>query len=217
LPQKFSEARDPVSSYTHFIGAMLSAAGLLWLTFLTFTRPGFNASKAASVLIFGLSLVALYATSARYHYVKGTDRELLPLRKLDHAMIYVLIAGSYTPVLLTYFPQPKGYLFTAAIWGIAVAGILIKVCWFDAPRWLYTGLYLLMGWAIVFDLPALAAVPRGEIALLLAGGIFYTIGGGIYAVKKPNFSRQFGFHELFHIFVMLGSLMHFVGILLYVV
>ena len=213
----FSSARDPVSSCSHGIGAVLSAVGTLALVIGVLQQPEFSGIKMAAVLIFGCSLIGLYAASSCYHYAQGTPEQLMPLRKLDHAMIYLLIAGSYTPVLLLYFTPPHRTIFLIVIWAIASAGIVLKLCWFQAPRWLSTVLYLAMGWAILFDLPSLSAIPHGEIGFLLAGGIFYSIGGVIYGLQKPNFTSQFGFHELFHIFVLLGSLMHFLGVQFYIV
>ena len=208
-------ARDPISSYTHFIGALLSVLGTGVLVAASISRQvGWMTGLSAAV--FGLSLVALYATSATYHFVHGTDRVILRLRKLDHSMIYVLIAGSYTPMLLNLLQPPKSYLFTAVIWLCAVVGIAVKLFWFSAPRWFSTALYILMGWAIAFDLPSLGALPAGWIALLAAGGISYTICGVMYAVKKPNISADFGFHELFHLFVMLGSFLHFLVVFFYI-
>lgn len=216
MSRYLKDARDPISSYTHFIGAVLSALGTAVLVWASVSRrvswmTGFSAA------VFGLSLVALYTTSATYHFVHGSDQKILRLRKLDHSMIYVLIAGSYTPMLLNLLAPPKSYLFTAVIWLCAAVGIAVKLFWFSAPRWFSTALYILMGWAIAFDLPALGALPTGGIVLLTAGGVSYTVGGLMYAVKKPNISAAFGFHELFHLFVMLGSFLHFLVVLLYIV
>ena len=216
MPRCFKSARDPVSSYTHLIGAILSLIGTAVFIAVSARRPDVSALTAVSAVIFGLSLVALYSASATYHFVRGSERLILFLRKLDHSMIYVLIAGSYTPMLLYLLPAPESYLFTSIIWLCAFLGIAVKLFWFSAPRWLSTALYLLMGWAIAFDFPALAALPKGGIALLAAGGISYTVGGIMYGLKKPNLSPAFGFHELFHLFVMLGSFLHFLVVLVYI-
>lgn len=215
MPMLFKRARDPVSSYSHFIGAGLSLLGLVVMGVHVFLR-GSSRTTVLSSLLFCVSLVALYSASGIYHYSNAGGGVLLRLRKLDHAMIYVLIAGSYTPVLLAILPPRKGLLFTAAIWAVAAAGIVFKLCWINAPRWLGTTLYILMGWAILVDPAALVNLSQPAVTLLAAGGILYTVGGVIYIVKKPNFSPSFGFHELFHIFVILGSVCHYFMVLLYI-
>lgn len=210
------KAREPISSLTHLYGIIFSAVAtvLLILKATIWSVPSW--SNLVAVILFGCSLIALYTASTVYHYYTGSSETLKVLRKLDHAMIYVLIAGTYTPILLKFLPAPKGYWFTAAIWACAIAGIAIKLCWFTAPRWLQTVLYIAMGWAILFDVSALMAMTPFAAALLAAGGISYTVGGIIYILKKPNFSEMFGFHELFHIFVLLGSVFHVVMIFLFV-
>ncbi len=208
-------AREPMSSYTHFWGAVASVAA----TVLMVLRGIFSGASWLLVLgagLFGLSLIALYTASSVYHFVVAGPRRLLRLRKLDHSMIYVLIAGSYTPICLAYMPQGHGLAFVAGMWGMALAGILIKLLWLDAPRALYTGLYLAMGWAIVLDIPALAAMPAGCFWMILAGGLLYSIGAVLYIIKKPNLSPTFGFHELFHLFILAGSACHILAVLVYV-
>ncbi|MEG2053740.1 MAG: hemolysin III family protein, partial [Oscillospiraceae bacterium] len=142
---------------------------------------------------------------------------LLRLRKLDHAMIYVLIAGTYTPIALCFMGKMHGIIFTIVIWSIALLGIVTKLLWFNAPRWLYTSLYLLMGWAIIFDIKVFNGMAAGCIALIAAGGISYSIGAICYICKKPNIGKWFGFHEIFHLFIMLGTLLHFCAVIFYIV
>ena len=209
-------ARDPISSMTHFWGAVISLAGTLILA-IQLLSGGAGEKKTVSVMIFGTSLVALYACSSLYHFVKTTPARTLRLRKLDHAMIYVLIAGTYTPILLNYLQGEKALRMTALIWIIGLAGVALMLLWFSMPRWLSTLFYLAMGWFLVYDLDALRAMEPGAIALLVIGGIFYTAGGIIYALKKPNILQHLGFHEIFHIFVLLGSAFHFLAISLYVI
>lgn len=216
MPRLFQKARDPISSYTHFLGAALSVLGLVAMAANLFLSPGVPMMVVVSCMLFCLSLIALYSASGFYHYSNAPAQVLVVLRKLDHAMIYVLIAGSYTPLLLNLLPRPGNVIFTVSIWGIALAGIVMKLCWITAPRWLGTSLYILMGWAIVVDIPALASVPAVGIVLLVAGGLSYTIGGVIYALKRPNLSIGFGFHELFHIFVLVGSLLHYIMVFFYI-
>ena len=214
MPRIFLKARDPISSYTHFIGAWLSVIGLVVMGVHLAVTP---AVTAVSCILFCLSLIALYCASSIYHFTNAAAKIQTALRKLDHAMIYVLIAGTYTPLLLTLLPRPNNLIFTAAMWAVAAAGILMKMFWLGAPRWLSTTLYILMGWAIAVDLPAVGALPLPGIVLLVAGGLAYTVGGVIYMVKRPNLSERFGFHEIFHLFVIAGSVCHYLMVLLYIV
>lgn len=217
MPRIFLKARDPISSYTHFIGAWLSVIGLVVMGVHLAVTPGVTAVTAVSCILFCLSLIALYCASSIYHFTNAAAKIQTALRKLDHAMIYVLIAGTYTPLLLTLLPRPNNLVFTAAMWAVAAAGILMKMFWLGAPRWLSTTLYILMGWAIAVDLPAVGALPLPGIVLLVVGGLAYTVGGVIYMVKRPNLSERFGFHEIFHLFVIAGSVSHYLMVLLYIV
>ena len=128
----------------------------------------------------------------------------------------MLIAGSYTPFCLRYMNRQMLPLFLAAIWGAALAGILLKVLWLDAPRWLGTGLYLALGWAIAADLKDFGAMPGGCLALVAAGGVCYSIGAVIYLIKRPNLGAGWGFHELFHLFILAGSAFHFAAVYAFV-
>ena len=211
------QPRDYWSFYTHFAGAILSLVAVLFLTIKPIVGGVSSLPNLLGALIFGVSLLALYSASAIYHYVKLPQNALVRLRKLDHAMIYVLIAGTYTPVTLGFMSPWDATIFLSVIWGIAVAGIVMKIFWLNAPRWLYTSLYLLMGWAIVFDWKAFDSVPTGCLAFIAAGGISYTIGAVVYAIKKPNLSKRFGFHEIFHVFVVVGSALHFSAVYFYII
>ncbi len=210
------KARDPISSLTHLIAAVLFGCGTL-LLLIKGLAVGSGAGSVAAALAFGFSLIALYSTSAAYHFSTASEQVILTLRKLDHSMIYVLIAGSYTPILLHYFPAPKSIWLTGAIWGLAALGIAAKLLWFNAPRILYTGFYILMGWFILLDLSALASMEPAAIWMLVLGGVSYTVGGACYALKWPNFSPRFGHHEFFHLLVMLGSLLHYLIVFIFVV
>ena len=216
MPIVFKKAREPISSYSHFLGAVLSVIGLGAMAIRFIATNSAGLLTVVSALLFCLSLISLYAASGIYHFICASDRVILALRKLDHAMIYVLIAGTYTPILLNLLPQPRAAAFTTAIWIAAAAGILLKLCWITAPRWLGTGLYIAMGWAILADLSALASMPLPFLLLLASGGISYTVGGIIYLIRRPNLSPQFGFHELFHLFVILGSLLHYFMVFFYI-
>lgn len=210
-----SSAKDPWSSLTHMMGAVGFLLGTVVLILWGHISQA-SAGIVASAAIFGLSLVALYTASAVYHYITATPKITKVLRKLDHSMIYVLIAGSYTPVLVCYYPPSDRIWMLAAIWMIALCGIGVKLFWFEAPRWLYTGFYLMMGWFVLLNLSPLANLPMGALVLLAGGGIAYTVGGIIYGLKRPVISSAFGFHELFHLFVLLGSLMHYFMVLVYI-
>ena len=205
-------ARDQWSFRTHLIGIVLATIGTVYMTV---TQTGQGAGRWVTLFIFGLSMISLYTCSSIYHYSKGTKEHIKKLRKLDHAMIFVLIAGTYTPVLYSGVAPPKNYIFLAIIWILAVAGIVMKVYSMAAPRWLYTLIYIIMGWSIVFDFKALIALPRTFLAYLIAGGVVYTVGAVFYVIKKPNFSKEFGFHELFHVFILAGTVCHFTGIVFY--
>lgn len=201
--------KDYWSFWTHFIGAILAVIS-------AFLFIGFHHSEHPwSFLVFALSLIALYSCSSIYHYVQGPDSRVQRLRKLDHSMIYVLIAGTYTPVLANCMDSGKGSVWLIVIWSAAIVGIILKVCWLNGPRWLYTSLYLVMGWAIVFLIGALS-VSASFIFWLAAGGVLYSAGAVMYIIKKPNIFATFGFHEIFHIFIILGSLCHFLAIFLYI-
>lgn len=215
MPKLFLNARDPLSSYTHFIGLVLSMVGTIIMV-VKILMGHFHDAQIMG-LVFCLSLAGLYGASSLYHFSNGTPALIKKLRKLDHSMIYVLIAGSYTPLLYAILPAPKNIVLVCAIWSIALAGIVMKLLWINAPRKLSAALYILMGWFIAIDFPALGSLPFGAVFLLAAGGLLYTVGGVIYAIKKPNISEMFGFHEIFHIFVILGSLCHYLMVLLYFV
>lgn len=208
MPRIFQKARDPFSCYSHFLGAVGSVIGL-FLMLSHAVRQHAGAMTMVSVSLFCLSLTALYTASAVYHYALAGEQTLRLLKKLDHSMIYILIAGSYTPIVLRYLKAPDSYLFLAVIWGIALFGIAVKLLWIDAPRLLGTILYLLMGWAVLFRLDVVLSMATPAIVLLALGGLSYTIGGVIYILKKPNCSPLIGFHELFHLLVLAGSLAHY--------
>ncbi|MEE0546277.1 MAG: hemolysin III family protein [Peptococcaceae bacterium] len=211
-----AKAREPFSSFSHFVGAVMFAVATVLLVGKTLVTDAWNIKILIGVAVFGLSLVALYSASAIYHFSNGSAKKILRLRKLDHSMIYVLIAGSYTPILLKYLPQHESLVFVSVIWACAVVGTIIKLCWFSVPRWLQTMLYIAMGWAVLFDVSVFRDMSGIAVFLLAAGGISYTVGGIIYIVKKPNISKEFGFHELFHLFILLGSIFHYLMVLFYV-
>lgn len=215
MSRYFAKGREPMSSYTHFWGAI----GGVVATILLVVRSLLDDSSGLillGVVLFGISLIALYSASSIYHYALCAAKPLRRLRKLDHAMIYVLIAGSYTPFCVAYMPQGTREIFLSCLWIGAVLGIVFKLVWLDAPRWIGTLIYLAMGWSILVDLPAFAAMPTACLALVAAGGVSYSIGAVFYIAKWPNINKQWGFHELFHLFILAGSLLHFLAVFLFV-
>jgi hemolysin III len=197
--------RDPISGLTHFIGIILSVIGTIAL-FMRSDQP-LTVYHKVSFLVFGLSMILLYTVSTLYHWLPLSDKKLVLFRKIDHIMIFVFIAGSYTPVCLITLRESWGWIILSIVWGSTIIGFFLKVFWLNAPRFLYTSIYLLMGWIIVAAiLPLSKAMPLQGLLWLALGGIFYSAGAVIYATKKPNpLSNVFGFHEIFHLFIMAGS------------
>ena len=210
--------REPINGFTHLGGAILSFVGLLALVIKT-TLTSASAVDLTAVIVFGMSMILLYAASATYHLVMASDKVIAFLRKLDHSMIFILIAGSYTPFCLIALKENKGWILFTVVSTIAVCGVLFKMIWFKCPRWISTCIYVGMGWISVFIIkPLYISIPFGGIFLLLLGGVFYTIGAVIYALKPPALKfNKLGFHEIFHIFILLGSLCHFISVFEYVI
>ncbi|AVQ99788.1 hemolysin [Oceanobacillus iheyensis] len=209
--------REPINGLTHLFGAILSFVGLLAMVIKASTTAD-STLTIISVIIFGISMTLLYAASATYHLVVAKAHVIAFLRRLDHSMIFVLIAGTYTPLCLISLNGMTGWVLFTIISAIAVAGVSFKLIWFHAPRWLSTALYIAMGWIVVFFSSSLAPVlGTNGMALLIIGGLIYTVGAFIYWLK-PKFMnfKHFGFHEIFHIFILLGSLFHFLCVYLYV-
>lgn len=211
-----SKARDPLSSFTHFLGAIVFGTASLFLFLKSGLKGTMTLPHFFALLTFSVSITTLYSTSAYYHYYQGSSSQILNLRKWDHSMIYIFIAGTYTPILLTYLPHHKAIFFTAFMWFFASLGIIMKVFFINVPRWISSALYVLMGWMIMFDPSIFLIIPLGAIILLVLGGISYTIGGIIYAIKKPDFRPPLGFHEVFHLFVLGGSLFHYLMVFIFI-
>jgi hemolysin III len=202
------KVKDPISALTHFVGFLAVIPCFISLMY--------KAKLEASVwhqwgfAIFGISLLLLYGASTIYHTLKLSQNKVNILRRIDHMMIFVLIAGTYTPICLVSLHGTWGWTMLVLIWAFALTGILLKIFWMNAPRWLSTLIYVVMGWlAVIVFVPLEKAVSWNGVGLLLAGGIAYTVGAVIYGLKKPNITfKHFGFHEVFHIFVMVGSSLH---------
>lgn len=211
-------AREPINGFTHLGGAILSFVGLLALVIkTTLTNP--STIYLTAVIIFGVSLILLYAASATYHLVIASDKVIAFLRRIDHSMIFILIAGSYTPFCLITLKGTKGWILFSIIVTIAVCGVLFKMIWFKCPRWISTCIYVGMGWIAVFMMkPLHNSIAFGGMFLLVLGGVFYTIGAIIYGLKPKALKfKRLGFHEIFHIFILLGSLSHFISVYEYVI
>jgi len=210
--------REPGSAITHFIGMMMAVFAAVPLLIKAATASGSAAFTAMAV--FMLSMILLYGASATYHSLTVSDKVLRVFRKIDHMMIFVLIAGSYTPVCLIVLGGPLGYTLLAVVWGIALLGILIKALWITCPKWFSSSIYIAMGWVCLWVFgPLWKTLPKSAFIWLLAGGVIYTVGGVIYALKLPIFNAKhayFGSHEIFHLFVMGGSICHFIFMYRYV-
>lgn len=201
--------KDPISCMTHMIGAILSVGGLIWLLIA--------ASKKGSIWhwigfsVFGVSLILLYTASTVYHMFDRSEKTNRLLQKIDHMMIFVLIAGTYTPICLTILRDRGGLWMLLLIWTIGIGGMILKGFRMNLPRWISTGLYLMMGWIVIIAIyPLFRLMPLGGFLWMCTGGVLYTIGAMIYGFQRPRLPwKHFGSHEVFHLFVMAGSFSHF--------
>jgi hemolysin III len=206
--------REPVNGLTHFFTAIVAFGGLVALLSIGWGNIG----KTVSLAVYGVSVVLLFAASAMYHLVKARPKVIEILRKFDHAAIYLLIAGSYTPICYNMFTGFWQWGMLIIVWSFALVGIGIKIFIIKAPRWVSAGVYLVMGWMSVIAIKEmLTMLPVGALIWLAVGGLIYTFGAVIYATKIFDFfPGKFGFHEIWHIFVILGALAHFIAVLVYV-
>jgi hemolysin III len=204
--------KDPGSAITHFVGMLMALFAATPLLIKAANEP--DRIHIVSLAIFITSMILLYGASATYHSLDLSEKTNRVLRKLDHIMIFVLIAGSYTPICLIVLGGTTGKMLCVLVWGIAIVGIIIKACWITCPKWFSSILYIAMGWVCVLAFsPLINALSSAAFGWLLAGGIIYTVGGIIYALKLPIFNSKhsnFGSHEIFHLFVMGGSICHFI-------
>jgi hemolysin III len=203
--------REPVNSLTHWGGAILALIGLIALLIVGWSTP----AKVISLAIYGASLIFLFSASATYHMVRAKDKVLEIFRKIDHAAIYVLIAGTYTPFCVNAFTGFWKWGMLSIIWALAVIGIVVKIFYIRAPRWLNAGIYIVMGWlSLATAGQMLAHLPAWVLTWLIIGGVTYTLGAVVYMTKIFNFKPGvFGFHEVWHIFVLLAALFHFIAIM----
>lgn len=205
---------EPVSGLMHLFAAAAAVVGVLLLLYL---GRG-NLSMQLALLVYGTSLVLMLSASAAYHLMLGTPSRDRLLRKLDHSAIYLLIAGTYTPICLYFFKGFWQWGIVIVIWAMALTGIVVKLVVLDAPRWITAAVYLVMGWMALLALPQiLAAMPLPAIVWLILGGILFSIGAVVYVTRTPDwYPGVFGFHEVWHIFVILGCLCHYILIAVFV-
>lgn len=211
------KVKDPGSAITHFIAMV--GAGAAAIPLLMKAKEA-DQLHFTSLSIFIISMILLYAASTIYHTLDISEQVNNMLRKLDHMMIFILIAGTYTPVCLVVLGDRSGYVLLSLVWGIALAGIIINALWINCPKWFSSLIYIGMGWVCVLAFKQiLSALSGAAFGWLLAGGIIYTVGGIIYALKLPIFNsrhKNFGSHEIFHLFVMGGSLCHYIMMYVFV-
>lgn len=204
--------REPGSAITHFIAMLLAVAASVPLLLKAGMSSGMRCTVAMG--IFMCSMILLYGASTMYHSVNVSDKILKVFRKIDHMMIFVLIAGTYTPICVLVLGGKEGMYLLALIWGIALGGMVLKAFWVTCPRWFSSILYIAMGWVCILVFPLLLdKLSPAAFTWLFAGGILYTVGGVVYALKLKGFNsihKYFGSHEIFHLFVMAGSFCHFV-------
>lgn len=211
----FNKDKDLVSAALHILGFILSAAGTVLLLVKAVELTPWH---VVSYAIFGATMMALYAASSVYHLFYISERVHGILRRIDHIMIFMLIAGTYTPICLLTLRGAWGWVLFGIVWGCALAGLFIKIFWMEAPRWLSTAFYIGMGWAALLAIwPLTQRMSGAALGWLFGGGAVYTVGGVFYALRFPRIdTRFFGFHELFHIFILLGSACFYVLIYGYV-
>ncbi|MFI3208119.1 MAG: hemolysin III family protein [Eubacteriales bacterium] len=210
--------KDPGSAITHFIGMLMAIFAAVPLIIKAASEP--KPIYLISIIVYAASLILLYAASTIYHTFDLGKEGNTKLKKFDHMMISVLIAGSYTPICLLVLDKPTGLILLSIVWGIALGGIIIKAFWVYCPKWFSSVLYIAMGWTCVLAFTQIMNnMSSAAFGWLLAGGIVYTIGGVIYALKLPIFNKlneNFGNHEIFHLFVMGGSACHFIVMYVFV-
>lgn len=213
MAQKLNEhIKDPGSAITHFIGMLMAIFAAVPLLIKAAHEP--SRIYVISIAVYAASLILLYAASTTYHTFNKSEKINTILKKIDHMMISVLIAGSYTPICLLVLKGKIGVILLTIVWSFAIIGILIKAFWVYCPKWVSSALYIGMGWTCVLAFSRiLNSMSPAAFGWLLAGGIIYTVGGVIYALKLPIFNNKhkyFGSHEIFHLFVMGGSFCHFI-------
>ena len=211
--------KDKWSAITHFISMLMAIFAGIPLLIKAAQEP--SKIYVVSLSIYIISMILLYFASTLYHSLDISERVNRNLRKFDHMMIFILIAGTYTPVCLIALKGTMGIVLLSIVWGIAIVGIVVKALWINCPKWFSSVLYIGMGWTCVIAFTRLlAALTPAAFGWLLAGGLIYTIGGVIYALKLPIFNKKhqfFGSHEIFHLFVTGGSVCHFIVMCIFLI
>ena len=212
--KSFLGMKEPVNALTHFIAFLTACAGLVYLIVAARDEP----AKLTVMTIYGTSLVLLYGASSLYHWLKTSPRREMCLRKIDHIAIYILIAGSYTPVFYYGLGGAWRWTMLTAVWSLAAIGVVLKIFFVNAPRAVSTAFYISLGWIALVPFAMLVkTIPLGGIIMMVAGGVVYTAGALIYATKCFNFfPNRFGFHEIFLLFIVAGSATHYMMIVLYI-
>jgi hemolysin III len=206
-----SKLREPFNGLSHLAGAIIAFLGGVVLLIAGWA----GTAKVISMIIYIISLISMFSASATYHLAQVKPRAQEILRKVDHSAIFILIAGTYTPFCMNAFTGFWRWGFLSIIWGIAVIGIIVKLFYIRAPRWLNAGMYVLMGWISILAARQMAGIPLGALIWLIVGGVIYTLGAVVYATKIFNFvPGKFGFHEVWHLFVIGGALAHFISVFL---
>ncbi|MDR9419243.1 hemolysin III family protein [Gracilimonas sp.] len=206
--------REPFNAYSHYLGALIAT---VWLFFLMAEASESSVTHQVSFLVYAVSVILMFLSSGIYHTLNVENKTEELFRLFDHILIYVVIAGTYTPLCAIALQGAWQWGMLLGIWLFAIAGILKKTLWLNAPRWLSTAIYLFMGWASVIILPQVwKLLPQAFTYWIALGGLFYTIGAVIYGIKKPNpIPGAFGFHEIWHLFVMGGAFSHYWAIYKY--
>ncbi len=201
--------REPVNTISHIAGALASVVGLTLM--IVFAAIRADIWHVVSFSIFGTTMILMFASSSLYHGLKISEKALLVFRRIDHIMIFMLIAGSYTPICLIPLRGPWGWSIFGTVWTIAIVGISIKIFARNVPRWVSTIIYLGMGWLCVIAVyPLVKTLEPISLFWLSLGGLFYSLGAVVYSIKRPDpVPGVFGFHEIWHLFVMLGCMSHF--------
>ncbi len=211
--------KDKWSAITHFISMLMAIFAGIPLLIKAAQEP--SKVYVVSLSVYILSMILLYFASTLYHSLDISERVNRNLRKFDHMMIFILIAGTYTPVCLIALKGTMGIVLLSIVWGIAIVGIVVKALWINCPKWFSSALYIGMGWTCVIAFTKLlAALTPAAFGWLLAGGLIYTVGGVIYALKLPIFNKKhqsFGSHEIFHLFVTGGSVCHFIVMCIFLI
>ncbi len=207
-----SSFREPVNSLTHGVGALLALIGMIWLMWMAREYPG----RVVTLAVFGTSMVLLYTASSVMHFWNGSETVLHRLNQLDHAAIYLLIAGSYTPFTYTFLEGGWRWGLLVTVWIVALVGVILKLG-FNMYGHISTLFYVGMGWIAIVGAPALFRSDYVDAMwMIVAGGVVYTLGAIIFAVRRPNFHPHFGYHEIWHLFVLGGSALHFTAAAIWV-